>query len=171
MSGMVGVEVVLPNFAEPWREKAGFGEAVSELLGKLTPYQEGVSVRDYLNNPLPVRYLAVQLDVSRHGHTIGIGTLWPHMKQGFGEVHDLVVDPKSHHLAIGSQIMKRIIAMAQALDLQHLKAAVKVKPGREAAHRLFLRHGFVELGRTEVSGERAIVYQLSLRAPKQPGLH
>lgn len=171
MSGMVGVEVLLPYFTERWRVRPGFDEVVLGLLKQLSPYEQGVDVTAYLNEMSPVRYLAVQLDEASHGHTIGIGTLRPYLKQGFGEIHDLVVAPSSRHLAVGSQLLKRIREMARSLDLQYLKAAVKDKPSREAAHQLFLRHGFVELGRTEVSGERAIIYQLSLRAPKQPGLH
>ncbi len=62
-----------------------------------------------------------------------------------GEIHDLVVDEKYRRRGIGDKLMEKLLetALEKARLLnQKIPIYLTSKPSREAANRLYLKHGF-----------------------------
>ena len=81
-----------------------------------------------------IRFFIAWLD----GHVAGCGALA--LRAGYGEIKSMFVDPETRRAGIARRLMDRLESEARALGLPLLR----LETGNllDAAHALYLRHGF-----------------------------
>ncbi|RAP58535.1 ribosomal protein S18-alanine N-acetyltransferase [Oleiagrimonas sp. MCCC 1A03011] len=103
------------------------------------------------------------------GEVVGYGIL----SAAAGEAHvlNLCVDPQHQGMGHGRRMLRRLLDLARWHGAS--RVFLEVRPSNEAAHKLYLDHDFVEIGRrpryypAEKGREDAIVMMHKL-APDQP---
>ncbi len=152
--GTYGIEPILPIRQESWRTKGSKGTmAIVRLLQELSPYQRGNigdSTIHYLVNQSACFLIATDLesdlDSNHHAHPVGLirVEVWRSGDKRYGVLHDLVVAREAQNRKLGRGLVEKALHMTRMFELPTVRLAVKVKPSREAALRLFEKLGFQE---------------------------
>lgn len=146
----------LPNLRLDTMREADLDEVLTiEHLSFSSPWSRANFRHELHENRLALNWVVRQAD-----RMLGYTSMW-NLERALN-INNIAVHPALRGRGLGSWLLRRILRHAAVLGCA--KVLLEVRVSNAAAHRLYLRHGFTEVGRSEnyyaAEGEDATLMEI-----------